>query len=488
MLLRIIKHEWRQLIADRSPWLIIFLFAALIGYGVLNGASRARFHREAALRVKQDEARRFEQVRTQLIEIEKGYKPSDPYNDASRPVAVGGFLAYRYAVMPLAPLAGLAAGQSDLRPHYSGVTIWSDKRHHWSNRRSFVTNSEIENPTNLLTGSFDVAFVIVYLYPLLICALNFNLISAEKEQGTLAMLLAQPIDLRTVVLGKIGLRAAVILLPAVALSLAGVWLSDANISSQDTALRFALWAAVVIVYGGFWFGLSIAVSAWGKSSATNATALASFWLALVMVIPSLFNLVVTTIHPTPPRVELIRQMRQAWIDADAEGGRLAEQFYQDHPELMPAGSDHDIRRYAATTFYAAQEEIDRRIEPILRSYDERLAKQQSLIDRYRYLSPAIIAQATLTDIAGAGPERLRHFRSQVEGFHKVWRSFFTPKLFRKEKFTMADYAAIPGFVYSEEPAGALIRRVFVALAGIAVPTLLLGVSGLWAIRRYQTAA
>ena len=38
MLLRIIKHEWRGLAADRAVWLIAVVFATLIGYGVLSGA------------------------------------------------------------------------------------------------------------------------------------------------------------------------------------------------------------------------------------------------------------------------------------------------------------------------------------------------------------------------------------------------------------------------------------------------------------------
>jgi ABC-2 type transport system permease protein len=484
MLWRIIKHEWRHLTADWSLGLAVALFALLIGYGVWNGASWLSFHRETMRLVKEDEAQRFERVKAQLIEIEKGYKATDPYADASRPFAVGGFLAYRYAAMPPAPLSALSVGQSDLYPSYTGVTIWSNKRQHWSNRRSFVRHSEIENPTNLLAGRFDVAFVIVYLYPLLILALSYNLISVEKEQGTLQMLLAQPVSLKTFVLGKVGSRAAVILLSAISLSLVGALLSGTDLASASAVLRFALWAAVLIAYGLFWFGLAVAINAFGKSSATNATALAALWLLLVVIIPALSNLIVTTVYPTPPRTAMIEQMRQAWIEADAKGGKLAEQFYQDHPELMPAGTDPDVRRYAATTFYAAQAEIDQRIEPVLERYDAQLAKQQKLIDRFRYLSPAIVAQEALNDIAGTGAARFRHFRAQVENFHGVWRSFFVPKLFRKENFTLADYAAIPSFTLKEEPVSVLIRRVSTGLAGIAVPTLVVAGLGLLALRRY----
>ncbi len=250
----------------------------LAAWFLLAGAAWTRFHRETLRLAKQDEAQRFERVSAQLVEIEKGYKATDAYSDASRPFAVGGFMAYRYAAMPPTALASLSVGQSDLYPSYAGVTIWSNKRQHWSNRRSFVRHSEIENPTNLLAGRFDVAFVLVYLYPLLILALSYNLLSAEKEQGTLQMLLAQPVGLKTFALGEVGARAIVILLSAICLSFIGVLSSDADLIAQDAAWRFALWAAALIIYGLFWFGLAVAVNAFGKSSATNATALAALWL------------------------------------------------------------------------------------------------------------------------------------------------------------------------------------------------------------------
>jgi ABC-2 type transport system permease protein len=73
----------------------------------------------------------------------------------------------------------------------------------------------------LLSGRFDLAFVILYLYPLLILSLGYNLVSGEKEAGTLALTLSQPVALRTLVAGKVAMRFAFVLALAVALSLAG---------------------------------------------------------------------------------------------------------------------------------------------------------------------------------------------------------------------------------------------------------------------------
>jgi ABC-2 type transport system permease protein len=39
MLLRIVKHEWRNLIADRTLWWVTLILVMAIGYGVHNGTS-----------------------------------------------------------------------------------------------------------------------------------------------------------------------------------------------------------------------------------------------------------------------------------------------------------------------------------------------------------------------------------------------------------------------------------------------------------------
>ena len=41
-----------------------------------------------------------------------------------------------------------------------------------------------------MVGRFDLAFVTVYLLPLLVLALSYNVLSEEREQGTLARTLA----------------------------------------------------------------------------------------------------------------------------------------------------------------------------------------------------------------------------------------------------------------------------------------------------------
>src|SRR5262249_12371223 len=126
-----------------------------------------------------------------------------PFSNPANPAAVAGGLAGRYVLIPNAPLAPLAIGQSDMSPDYYAITYRS--------KVQFMYDTEIENPWNLLSGHFDLAFVIVFLLPLMVCATSYNLLSGEREQGTLRMLCAQPLTVSTIVIGKVGVRAAALL-------------------------------------------------------------------------------------------------------------------------------------------------------------------------------------------------------------------------------------------------------------------------------------
>lgn len=479
MYLRIMRHEWRTLVADKTLIAVTILFALVVAYGIYNGVAWVRAQR-ASIRALDE--RREELVTRYRAEVAR-YEAERETNPNARPPAasVGQAFGVRgYDVsLPPAPLAALSVGQADIYPTSTKVTMWNQ-------RGDLFTEVENENPLNLLAGRFDFAFVIIYLFPLLILALSYNLLSAEKEQGTLQMLLAQPVSLGKFALGKIGIRAVVILGLALLFSLVGVLLSGVSLTDGGALPRIILWVAVVALYGAFWFALAVSVNAFGKSSATNATALAALWLLFVLIIPALLNLIVTAAHPVPSRVELVQATRRAANEAEEQGSRLLAQYFQDHPELLPGNQEINFRNQAQI-YYAVQREVARRVEPLLTRYDEQLAKQQRLANLYRFLSPAIITQDALNDLAGTGAARYRYFRAQAERFQIGWHSFFIPKVFRGVPLTSTDYDTYPRFRWIEEPTSAIARRVLFGALGLIALTFLSGLFSLRALRRYPVA-
>jgi ABC-2 type transport system permease protein len=473
MLARILKHEWKNLIADRTLWVMTALFAVITLYGMYNGARWVAFQRQSLDAALKEEAGR---LREHKEFVESGQEPPTPWRDPRSPYTVGGSMGRRYAFLPPAPLASLSIGQSDLYPYYFQVSTAS--------KQSFLNNYELENPENLLAGRFDLAFAVVYLIPLLILALSHNVLSAEKEQGTLTMVLSHPVSLRTLVLGKVALRAFLVLVLALGFATAAFLLSGSGEGASPGAI--ALWMGVVASYCLFWFALSVLVNAFGKSSAANAMILAAVWLVLVVIVPAGVNLFVTTAHPIPSRVELVQAIREATNEANARAAQVMSRYFFDHPEMVPKGEAPDPNDYQARSF-AIREEVERAMVPVLAKYDDRLVEQQAQVDRLRYLSPAIVTQEALNDIAGTGLGRYQHFLALVDRFHQEWRDFFVPRVFAKGTLTAADYDRFPKFAFEEEPEAAVRGRVTSGLLGLLAPLGIGLVFGVIGLKRYSVA-
>jgi ABC-2 type transport system permease protein len=475
MLKRILLHEWRNLAAESTLLLVAAIFVITFGYGVYNGVRWLRFQERTIEAATAEESQRMEEVERELVALEAGAKPRAPWLDPRAPSVFGGGVGSRNAVLNPSRLAALSIGQSDLLPYYYTVSIWS-------NDQTLLQNGEIENPLNLLAGRFDVTFVVVYLLPLLILALSYNVLSAEKEQGTLAMTLVQPVTLRAVVGGKILFRALLVVTLAVAITLAGALIGGVDLDSANTILRLLLWSGVVLTYALFWFGLAVAVNAAGRSSAANATTLAGCWLLLVVLLPSFLNLTASVLHPLPSRVELIGAQREASNEAVAQRTAVLVRYYEDHPE-MARGTALDTTNMAARG-YAAQEEVNRRMRTVLDRYDRQLEAQRALVRRYRFLSPALLAQDALNDIAGTGDARFRRFQADVARFAEEWKAFFVPRVFAQTRTRPGDTALTPRFEFHDESEVDVVRRVLVSLSALALLLAVVVVPGVRALRRY----
>ncbi|AGP34492.1 DUF3526 domain-containing protein [Sorangium cellulosum] len=472
MLLRVVRHEIRVLAAGRALWITLALLALALAYGASSGATFAA--RREAMAAEAVALRQAELARLEAL-LRQGATPPRSAEDPASPLHVGG--GVQYVALPRAPLAALAIGQSDVHPPLAGVSILS-------RQRTEADKLDLESPVSLPLGRLDLAFALVYLWPLLLLALSYDLLARDRESGVLRMLLAHPVPLPTLVLGKALARAAVAVLPALALPAA--WLAASGaLGAAGAIAALALWAAVVAAYGAFWLALAVAVNALGKTSATSALALAGVFCAAVIVLPGLAGAAVSLLHPPPSRALLINAVRDDSLDARRDGSRLLARYYEDHPELRPAGEGgDDFGKLMLTT----QIELERRRRPIEARFQERLAAQQALVDRLRFVSPAILAQEAMSDLAGTGTRRHAMFRAQVEAYADAWRAHFIPLALGGRRLAPDDYARLPPFTFREEPLRALALRIVLSLVGIAAPTLALALFAAARLRRSRLIA
>lgn len=473
------RQELRLLARDRSLWLVGALFLSLVAYAIFNGIAQttARDTAQAAL-VQHDQQQRQEQ-RALLARVYAGTEAPSPFGNPASPANMAGGLGAQYAVMPSAALAPVALGQTDLFPSQFRVTHQS--------KVNFLHNNDIENPWHLLSGHFDLAFVVVYVLPLLIFALSYNLLSGEREDGTLRLLVSQPLTLATLVAGKLAVRVGVLLGASVLVPL--LVLLAARPAAWSATSATLWWTLLVAAYALFWFAAVVAVNAFGKSSATNAVVLVIGWVVLVLVVPVVLNLVVTLAVPAPSRAELATRTRVVTAQAMARHSQLMSTDYQHvaRPEvLVPRNGRLELAGRALGS-YRIQREVDEAIRPELERFDAQTARQQELVVRFSVLSPAAVAYEGITTLAGTGQRRHGHFVGQIGAYHQAWKDFFHPRIDGGLAMTDADFARIPVFRFQEEPGELVNARARQAVVLLLLPTAALWLLAWLRLRRYRVA-
>ena len=487
----IVMHETRALARTGALWVILALLIFAIAFASWSGGRSVSRQIKGASDAASYEAAMREQMRKETTEYEaKVETTGGPYEFATvrhapgqgppqgtNAGAVGGETAV-YVALPPTGLAALSIGLSDIQLNYLPITMGKSL--------AMTANAELENPVNLLAGSFDVAFVVIFLLPIFILAMTYDLLSSEQERGTLAMILAHPVSLRKLMASKLVARAAIILMVVIGLGLVAVLTVGTQLDTPETWLRFGLWVIATLVYSMFWFALAVLVNLYGQSSATNGTILAGAWLILVVIVPTLISLVATTVYPVPSRMDLTVAAREAQTAAEKNMDQSLNAFYAEHLEYVPAGDQRAMD--FMTLGQASANTIEKALSPLYAEFQVRRDQQQGLVQRFQYLSPAVMMQLALNEIAGTSGPRYEDFLQQAVAFRAEWNDYFAERFLRQDPLRPADYDSFPVFRYRPEAFSTVLLRLAPSLLGLLV--LLLGVAlvPFLGIRRYQVAA
>jgi len=461
MNLRFFSWELRHLRSEPTFLVVLLLLVVLSGLAISNGVARLRdqqVKQAAALAEVEGNAA----VTAELVrKLDSGEETIPSFFDPRSPSGFALRHMAAYAVKPSRPLAALSIGQSDLYPSIHKLAL--------NSRDSALTAAEYENPQRLLIGSFDMAFVVIYIVPLLLLGLTYNLVSAERERGTLPLLLLQQGSVKRVALGRSLFLGGLVLLALVAILVGG--LSFTGLQVNGGAL-FG-WLAVAFFYGLFWVGLAVFVASRGGGSATNAVILAGAWLLFTIIVPSTVSVAAKAIYPVPSRMAYIDAQRTVTEEASSRQSQLLAEYFEDHPELASAETQAAVvagtRTNPRLIAHLGYQEQERLLAPVRARYAEQLEHQQGLVDALKYLSPALLAQAAFNDLSGTSMERHREFQRQAGDFHDALRDFFQPKIIEGEDFT--EYDQVPRFAFKEDAATAshaTVQWLVLALGTVAL--------------------
>lgn len=334
-------------------------------------------------------------------------------------------------------------------------------------------DGDISNPATLALGNFDLAFLLVFLYPLLIIAFTHNTLSSEQEQGIWPLLCSQPVSAHKILALKAGLR----FLPIVA-----VWLLTLLVGLLWLRLpldqRFGFVLLVSLSYLLFWFAASWFVMSFRRSSNFNALTLLGSWLTLTILLPAALNVALATFLPVPEALAVTVNQREGYHQQwDRPKAETMQRFFQRYPEY--AGFQAPADKFSWGWYFAAQQLGDEDAAEASRQLRAKLQQRQQWTQRLAWLVPTINAQTAFNQIAQTELDNHLAYLDSVRNFHERLRLHFYPALMRNDQPPPIKWPNLPRHQFNDE----LFPAVFpmTSLSLLALSLLLL----LWSQLRLQ---
>ncbi|WP_332853546.1 DUF3526 domain-containing protein [Duganella sp. S19_KUP01_CR8] len=391
-ILTLIVYDLRIQLRERGSVALLLVAALLAGFGLFEGARFDRHAREAvaAAQAQEAQARNAANVLAQRYFADPGAAEFKDLQWFRTPVDVRGY-AFRehvgFAEKPLAAGGALAVGQADLQPAYVRVRAES--------MQSARTAVEIEHPARLAAGRFDLAFFVVYLWPLILLALCTSVLTQDRESLRLRALQLQGVSQGRMLAAQamartLGATALLLVLCSAAALLAGaVAVTSAGLHA------LAAWAGVVLLYSAFWGAAAMAICAACGNRMTAAFAGFGAWLVLAIMLPAATTATIHLAAPVPQREHYVQAMRDA-------GDRV------------PAGLPRLERAVA----------LEKQMSGVERQFQQAGSQRQALFDQVLIISPVTLAYESMAVIAGHDGARHQRFMSEVQQHQLQLRAYF----------------------------------------------------------------
>ncbi|MFH7015428.1 DUF3526 domain-containing protein [Flavobacterium sp. FlaQc-47] len=313
------------------------------------------------------------------------------------------------------PINSLAIGQRDVNPSIQSVTIRGLEAQKY--------DAELHNPNNLLSGNIDFSFVMIYLFPLLIIAFSYNLVSEEKESGTWKIVATQTENTFLYILKLFYIRIlSLILLLTIVLFAAVLFL---EIPFDTSLLTFY---GLGILYILFWFAISFFIVSLQKNSNFNAVILLTIWLFIIIILPAIINTYVVNKYPIPEALELTVKQRNAYHEKwDMDKKITMDKFYHHYPQFkkypLPEGEFNWL------WYYAMQQAGDDDSAKQSQELENKLQQRNHESQLIAQFIPTLHTQIQLNEIAKSDLGNQLLFLKETKLFHEKMRLYFYPKIF-----------------------------------------------------------
>ena len=326
----------------------------------------------------------------------------------------------------LPPIAVLNIGQSDVIPQLKFIKILGFENQKY--------DADLINPTHLQLGTLDLSFVILYIFPLVIIALMYHLISEEQEKKRWDLIRTQGLHPRKYLHTATAIRLIFcLLLLGILLGVASIWLSI------PVDKDFWSFTSLSIVYLLFWFALSFAMVSFQKSSHVNLLSLLSAWLIGLVLLPAAFNSYINHKYPIPEAYTgMIKQRDSYHTKWDGNKKATLSRFYQIYPQFESYGYPPE-QGFNWLWYYAMQHMGDDESKFESQLIEKQIQARETKSKQLAYFFPPLHTQLGLNSVAQTDISSYLWFQQKSEAYHEELRMQFYPLIFDNRSVKEMDW-------------------------------------------------
>ena len=320
--LDILKFESFHLINSPYKIISIVLYAISILYGCQTGYDLFKKHNIEIKSINSKNADFEKKMLVQYDELEQGLIEK-PRRDPTIPYwAI--WNTPSYALKSPSPMIVFSTGQAEQYGYYKKVTNWSTV---FDNDLA----EEIANPERLALGTLDFSFVLLFLTPILLIILLFNIGGLEKDNGFDKLIYLNDFSKKSWLITRFSYYFLVLftlicflLIPYAVLS--GVFTNE--------LMSFFTLMVLIFLYIFLWVSIFYFINYWGKGSVDQAIKMISVWVALSIIMPGLFHQITSIKFSTNYMVDYLDVARdQRYEIFDMSTDTLQNELLESFPVL-----------------------------------------------------------------------------------------------------------------------------------------------------------
>lgn len=291
-------------------------------------------------------------------------------------------------------------------------------------------NSLDEESILSITGKLDFLFILQMVLGLIVMLFAADLVSGEKELGTLRGILSNSIPRDTVLLGKFLGGYIALWIPFAFAFLGGTFvlaLSSYPIYDADMLLRivFVFLSATIFMLTYFTIGIMISCST--ARTRTSLITILVVWTFLQLIVPKVSDMVATLVYPI--RTATVVSMEKSLIVKNIENekskalGRRYEEIFgrgaslSSKPEPSPKQDEWNAFKKEIEQMY--QERKAKELAMIDDAYANEKQIQQNIATSFSLISPSAAFAHFITDICGTGESDRRKYAEAVKGHQHI---------------------------------------------------------------------